>query len=371
VSVAEPRRFAVTVTDEALNDLRARLRNTRWPDEAPGAPWSQGTDLGYVRSLAEEWAERFDWREQERRLNSHPQFTALIDGWRVHFVHHRSGKPPLLLIHGWPSCYVEMLVLVDRLADDFDLVVPSLPGYAFSSRPTAVGIDASYTASVWLKLMELLGYGRFGAVGGDFGAAVATRLALRHPDRLTGILLTTPEMSPVLGPNSPPLSEAERDYLEHRARWDDTERGYSAIQSTRPQTLGYALADSPVGLAAWVIEKWRAWSDSSGDLNTRFGTDFLLTLLTIFWVTNSITSSMRDYYDARWHGAPLTDADYVTTPTAMSLFPHEFVPEGEPPREWYERLYNIQRWTVSAHGGHFAAIEEPESLADDIRSYFS
>ena len=360
---SRPRRFAVDVSDDVLEDLRSRLRNTRWPDDAPGAPWSQGTDLGYLRSLVEEWADGFDWRQQERRLNSYPHFTTVIDGVRIHFLHHRRGRPALLLSHGWPSCFVEMLPLLDRLTDDFDLVVPSLPGYAFSSRPLAVGIDASYTASLWLKLMEVLGYERFGAVGGDFGAAVATHLGLRDPDRLTGILLTTPEMNPVLGPNSPPLSEAERAYLTHRARWDNTERGYSAIQSTRPQTLGYALADSPVGLAAWLIEKWRAWSDSGGDVDARFGTDFLLTMLTIFWVTNSITSSMRDYYDTRWHATPLSDTDYVRTPTAMSLFPHEFVPEGEPPREWYERLYNIQRWTVSAHGGHFAAIEEPDILA--------
>ena len=366
-----PIRFVVHVTDEVLDDLRWRLTNTRWPDEAPGAPWSQGTDLSYLRDLSREWSERFDWREQERRINSYPHFTAFMDGARVHFVHRRSGRPPLLLTHGWPSCFFEMLPLVDRLADNFDVVVPSLPGYAFSSRPTAVGIDSSHTAELWRSLMEHLGYDRFGAVGGDFGAAITTHLALRHPDHLTGILLTTPEMSPVLGPDSPPLSEAERAYLEHRARWDDTERGYSAIQSTRPQTLGYALADSPVGLAAWIIEKWRAWGDTGGNVNAHFGTDFLLTMLTIFWVTNSITSSMRDYYDTRWQGRPLTDLDYVTTRTAFSLFPNEFVAEGEPPREWYERLYNIQRWTVSPHGGHFASIEEPDRLAADIRSFFT
>ena len=366
-----PEPFTIRVPDDVLSDLRSRLRNTRWPDDAPGAPWSQGTDLTYLKGLLREWAERFDWRQQERRLNRYPHFTTEISGGRVHFVHSASGKPPLLLTHGWPSCFVEMLPLVDRLADDFDLVVPSLPGYCFSSRPAQVGIDAVHTAGVWLELMRRLGYDRFGAVGGDFGAAVTTRVALQDPDRLIGILLTTAEMHPVLGQGSRRLSGAERAYLDHVQRWDSTERGYSAIQSTRPQTLGYGLADSPAGLAAWLIEKWRAWSDSKGDLDRRFGTDFLLTVLTIYWSTNSITSSMRDYFDYRWYGTPLTSADYVTVPTAVSVFANEFAAEGEPPREWYERLYNVRQWTVARSGGHFAAAEEPDSLARDIRTHFA
>lgn len=367
----EPEPFTISIQDGVLQDLRDRLLGTRWPDEAPGPPWTQGTDLAYLRSLADEWAHKFDWRQQEQYLNSYSHFTTDIAGARVHFVHERSGKPPLLLAHGWPSCFVEMLPLVQRLSADFDLVIPSLPGYGFSSRPAKVGIDAAYTADLWMQLMSDLGYERFGAIGGDFGAAVATRLALRAPDRMTGILLTTPEMSPALGPGSPPLTEVERAYLQHLESWAATERGYSSIQSTRPQTLGYGLSDSPSGLAAWLIEKWRAWSDSNGDVDARFGTDFLLTMLTIYWCTNSITSSMRDYYDSRWHGTPLTSADYVTVPTAISVFAHEFVPEGEPPREWYARLYNIEQWTVSPHGGHFAAVEEPDTLARDIRTHFS
>ena len=332
---------------------------------------ARAPDLTYLKSLVNEWADRFDWRQQEQRLNEYPHFTMDMPGARVHLVHQGSGNPPLLLTHGWPSCFVEMLPLVDRLSHEFDLIIPSLPGYGFSSRPAWVGINAAYTASMWLELMDRLGYDRFGAIGGDFGAAVTTQLALRVPDRLTGILLTTPEMRPVLDQDSPPLTGAERAYLDHVERWDSTERGYSAIQSTRPQTLGYGLADSPTGLAAWLIEKWRAWSDSNGDLDRRFGTDFLLTVLTLYWSTNSITSSMRDYYDARWHSTPLKSTDYVTVPTAMSVFANEFVPEGEPPREWYERLYNIRQWTVASQGGHFAAAEEPDALARDIRTHFA
>ena len=366
-----PEPFTIAVEDDVLGDLRTRLRNTRWPDDAPGEPWSQGTDLGYLRRLTREWADSFDWRRQEDRLNAYSHFTAELAGSKVHFVHQRSGKPPLLLTHGWPSCFVEMLPLAQRLSHDFDVIIPSMPGYVFSSRPAEVGIDAAYTARLWLELMDLLGYERFGAVGGDFGAAVTTHLALLAPERLTGIMLTTPEMSPVLAADSPPLTDAEQAYLQHVERWAAAERGYSAIQSTRPQTLGYGLSDSPAGLAAWLIEKWRAWSDSDGDVDRHFGTDFLLTVLTLFWATNSITSSMRDYFDSRWHGTRLTSTDYVSVPTAVSVFAHEFVPEGEPPREWYARLYNIQRWTVTTRGGHFAAVEEPDALARDVRTHFS
>ena len=366
----DPAPFTIDIADEVLDDLRTRLRNTRWPDAAPGAPWEQGTDLTYLKALVSVWAHGFDWRRQEHRLNAYPQFTTVIGGTRVHFIHLRSGNPPLLLTHGWPSCFVELLPLVDRLSDEFDLIVPSLPGYGFSSRPAQVGMDSAHTARLWLELMRRLGYDRFGGIGGDFGAAVTTHMALQAPERATRIMLTTPEMTPNLAPGSPPLTDEERAYLEHVERWDASERGYSAIQSTRPQTLGYGLSDSPAGLAAWIIEKWRSWSDSGGDVNQRFGTDLLLTVLTIYWCTNSITSSMRDYYDQRWHGTPLRSSDYVTVPTAMSVFANEFIPEGEPPREWYERLYNIEQWTVAPEGGHFAAAEVPDALARDIRTHF-
>jgi pimeloyl-ACP methyl ester carboxylesterase len=365
---ASPEPFRIHIPDDVLVDLRARLRATRWPDNAPGTPWSQGTDLGYLTHLVDEWAERFDWRMHEQHLNEYPQFSTDVAGIRVHFVHVRRGKPPLLLTHGWPSCFVELLPLVDRLSNDFDLIIPSLPGYGFSSRPDR--IDSVYTANAWLELMSQLGYDQFGAIGADFGAAVTTRLAMIAPERVTRIMLTTSEMRPVLDENSPPLTNAERAYLDHVEAWDATERGYSAIQSTRPQTLGYGLADSPSALAAWIIEKWRAWSDSGGDVDRRFGTDFLLTILTIYWSTNSITSSMRDYFDARWHGSALSSSDYVSVPTAISVFANEFVPEGQPPREWYERLYNIEQWSVADRGGHFAAAEEPDLVARDIRSHF-
>lgn len=365
--------YIVAVPEATLADLRERIRRTRWPEPAPGEPWSQGTDLGYLRDLLAYWADGFDWRAQERRLNRYEHRIADVDGVPIHFVHHRApgGGVPLVLIHGWPSTFLELLGLVDRLGDRFDLIVPALPGYPFSPRPPRTGVTVGYVADLWHRLMLGLGYDRYGAAGGDFGAGVATHLALRQPDRMLGIHLSTPEMRPYTGPGTPPLSEQERAYIEHVARWDATERGYSAIQSTRPQTLGYGLTDSPAGLAAWVLEKWRAWSDSGGDLDARFGRDNLLTMLTVWWAAGSIASSLRDYYDNRWFGAAIGPDDLVRVPTAMAVFANEFVPEGEPPRSWYERLYRIERWTVFDRGGHFAAAEEPDLLAADIAEFFT
>ena len=363
--------FDIHVEQHVLDDLRRRLRDARWPDPAPGPAWSQGTDLGYLRELVRYWIEEFDWRAQETRLNSYEQVVAEVDGVRLHLVHRRSGKPPLVLTHGWPSTFAEMLPLVDLLSDDFDLVVPSLPGYAFSSRPPQVGVDRVYVAGLWHQLMQGLGYERYGACGGDFGAGVATYMALTEPSRMTGIHLSTPEVSPYLGPGSAPLSPVEQAYLDHVEGWDATERGYSAIQSTRPQTLGYGLTDSPVGLAAWLVEKWRAWSDSGGDVDGHIGRDELLTTITLYWVTGSITSSMRDYYDNRFHTVPVGPDDRVRVPTAIAVFPNEFVPEGEPPRSYYERLYDVRQWSVFPRGGHFAASEVPDLLAADIRSFFA
>jgi pimeloyl-ACP methyl ester carboxylesterase len=366
--------FVVAVPEVVLDDLRGRIRGTRWPDPAPGEPWAQGVDLEYLRGLLAYWADGFDWRARERWLNGFEHRVADVDGVRIHFVHHRAaggGGVPLILTHGWPSTFVELLSLVERLGDRFDIVVPSLPGYGFSQRPPRVGVDRAFVAGLWHRLMQGLGYERYGAHGGDFGVGVATYMALLQPERIIGIHLSTPETRPYTGPGAAPLSVEEQSYVDHVARWDETERGYSAVQSTRPQTLGYGLNDSPAGLAAWVLDKWRSWSDSGGDLDARFGADTLLTMLTIWWASGSITSSMRDYYDNRWHGTAIGPSDFVAVPTAMAVFPNEFVPEGQPPRSWYERLYAIRRWTVFPRGGHFAAAEEPDLLAGDIAEFFT
>jgi pimeloyl-ACP methyl ester carboxylesterase len=276
----------------------------------------------------------------------------------VHFVHRRgSGGLPLLLTHGWPSCFTEYLPLL-ALLPDFDVVIPSLPGYGFSARPAQTGVNYRFVASRWHRLMTELGYTRYGAGGGDFGAGVATFLAIDHPTAVAGIHLTNLELSP----DDAPQSDAERAYLAFNDSWASAERGYSSIQSTKPQTVGYGLNDSPAGLAAWLLEKWHSWTDTTPSR------DFLCTLLTIYWATQTITPSMRDYWDNRWHRVTPT---YVSTPTAFALFPHETVLEGEPPREFAKRLYNVTRWTVFDRGGHFAPIEHPDLVAADLAAFFT
>ena len=375
--------FSIEIAEEVLVDLRQRIRQTRWPDQVAGIGWQQGTELQFLKTLLEYWADGFDWRERERELNRFRHFRAEIDGVRIHFVHERArgGKGiPLILTHGWPSCFVELLGLLPLLTDPkahgiegpaFDLVIPSLPGYGFSQRPARTGVNYRYTAGLWRKLMSGLGYDRYGAGGGDFGAGVATYMALDEPERVIGVHLTNLEVPPPQGPSSRPLSDAEREYLARNQRWAEVERGYSSIQSTKPQTVAYGLNDSPAGLAAWILEKWRSWTDSGGDLQARFSRDFLLTLLTLYWATQTIASSMRDYFDNRFHGAPLRAEDFVRVPTGVAVFAHEFAPEGEPPREWAERLYAVRRWTPMPRGGHFAPAEEPALVARDIAAFFA
>ena len=342
-----------------LADLRARLRHTRWPDQVPGIEWNQGTELEWLRRLVSFWADEFDWRAWERKLNALNHFI-----WKgIHFVYQRAASRrgvPLILTHGWPSSFLDYVEILPML-QDFDVVVPSLPGYGFSPRPPKVGINYRYVAERWHELMSELGYSRYGAGGNDFGAGVTTILALDHPESVIGIHLTSLEsdLTPVVDDSE--LSEAERFYVELNRRWEVTERGYSAIQSTKPQTVGYGLNDSPAGLAAYVGEKWRSWSDVTPS------DDFLCATLTLYWVTQTITSSMRDYWDNRWH--PVERA-YVPAPTAFGVFAHNKVPEGEPPRSYLERIYNIQRWTVFPRGGHFAPVEEPAAVAEDLAAFF-
>jgi pimeloyl-ACP methyl ester carboxylesterase len=381
---AEP--FSVAVDPAALDDLRDRVRRARLPGRAPGQEWAQGTDRDWLDGLLGYWADGFDWPSAERRLNRFAHYRVTIGDAVVHFVHERARHGagiPLILGHGWPSCFAELLPLVPLLTDPaghgiggpaFDVIIPSLPGYGFSPRPeVAGGVTYGYVAGLWHALMRGLGYQRYAAGGGDFGAGIATFMALDDPGPLIGLHLTGLELAPYTGPGSRQLSAAEQTYLEQVQRWDRTELGYNAIQSTKPQTLGYALNDSPAGLAAWILEKWRSWSDCGGHLESRFSRDFLLTVVTLYWVTGTITSSMRDYYDnRRWQGEPrLGPDDFAPVPTAVSVFSHMLIPEGEPPKEWAERLYDIRRWTVMPRGGHFASAEEPDLVARDIAAFFA
>jgi len=351
--------FRIQVADEMLNDLRARLRQTRWPDQIPGIDWEQGTELEWLKHLVSYWVLEFDWRAWEQRLNALDHFT-----WEgIHFVRQRaaSGRGiPLILTHGWPGSFLDYMDMLPMLGH-FDVVVPSLPGYGFSQRPPKVGVNYRYVAERWHGLMSELGYSRYSASGYDFGAGVTTFLAFDHPESVIGIHLTTLESDLAPTVDDAGLSDLERSYLAVTRRWDATERGYSAIQSTKPQTIGYGLNDSPVGLAAYVGEKWHSWSDATPP------NDFLCATLTLYWVTQTITSSMRDYWDNRWYPVKPT---YVGTPTAFGVFAHQTVSEGEPPRSYLERVYNIQRWTVFPRGGHFAPAENPAAVAQDMTAFF-
>ncbi|HEY6105085.1 MAG TPA: epoxide hydrolase [Anaeromyxobacteraceae bacterium] len=363
--------FRIAVPDAVLEDLRTRLARTRWPDEADGAGWSLGSDLGYMKALAAHWQERFDWRRAEARLNAFPQFLAEIDDLPIHFVHARGrgARPfPLILTHGWPSTFAELLPVVPALTGaGFDLVIPSLPGFGFSAPHTRRGPRRVH--DLWAALMRVLGYHRFGACGSDLGARVTSRLGWYHRERLAGIHISSVDLEwPEPLPDD--LSPAEREYVARVRKWEQEEGGYAAIQSTAPQTLGYGLADSPVGLAAWMVEKFRSWSDCGGEISRRFGMDELLTATTIYWVTGTINSANRSYFEARHDPAPLRlpPGTRIEVPTGIAMFPGE--KDLLVPRSFAERCYRVVRWTEPPRGGHFVALEEPELLAGDIQAFF-
>jgi pimeloyl-ACP methyl ester carboxylesterase len=377
-----PEPFRLEVPQAVLDDLRQRLARTRWPDAVEGAGWSYGADLGYMKELVAYWQEGFDWRAQERLINSFPNFRVSLDGLRIHFLHvaGRGPKPfPLVLTHGWPGSFLEFLKIIPRLTDPaahggdardaFTIVIPSIPGYGFSDRPTAAGCSNRRIAGLWLALMRGLGYERFGAQGGDWGAGISTWLALEHPEHVVGLHLNYIPGSyyPHLGPESPPLTGAEEQFLAECDRWFEEEGGYAAVQRTFPQTPAYALNDSPVGLAAWIVEKYRAWGDCEGEVERRFSKDELLANVTLYWVTETIHSSMRLYFESRRTPLQLKAGERIAVPTAVADFPKE---APAPPREWVERGYHLVRWTPMPRGGHFAALEEPALLAEDLRAFF-
>jgi microsomal epoxide hydrolase len=375
-----PRPFAITIGDEVLADLRTRLQRVRWPDEVPDAAWRYGTGLGYMTELVAYWRDRYDWRAHEATLNSFRQFTVPVAGIDLHFIHEPGvglAPLPLLLSHGWPGSVWEFHRLIPMLtdparfggdpADAFTVVAPSLPGYTFSFRPGQPRFGVVEMADVLAKLMtDVLGYRRFAAQGGDWGAFVTSYLGAAYADRLVGIHVNLLAVRrDVSAPAEP--TEAETAYLAELQHWQREETGYQWIQGTKPQTLAYGLTDSPVGLAAWIVEKFRTWSDCGGDVERRFTKDVLLTNIMLYWVTGAINPSFWPYY-ARFHQPwPVGEKQKVTVPTAYAEFPREIL---HPPRAWAERVYNIRRWTRMPAGGHFAALEEPAALATDIRAFF-
>ena len=372
--------YEIPCSDAAVVDLRRRLGETRWPDEIAGSRWEYGVELPYLREICSYWQNRFDWRHHVSELSKLHHYRFERDGLGIHFVHERSAARsavPLIITHGWPGSFLEMLKLIPLLTaprrDDpdgvsFDVVIPSLPGFGFSDRPAEPGMNSERIADLWAALMSELGYGRFGVQGGDFGASVATFLGLRYAGRVLGIHLNYIPGSYVPSLESgPPLSDEERQSLADGDRWYQENGAYAHVQSREPQTLGCALNDSPVGLAAWILEKFRLWADCDGDLARRFTNEELLANVTLYWMTQTITSSSRLYLETRKHPVHMKPNERVAVPCAVARFPLE---SPFPTRSWIERGYNVQRWTAMPRGGHFAAMEEPDLLAADIRAFF-
>jgi pimeloyl-ACP methyl ester carboxylesterase len=363
--------FRVNVSNEQIADLRTRLARTIWPSEIPNVGWEYGTNLAYQMEICRYWEEAFDWRLWEAKLNGYPQFLASVDNLAIHFLHIRSSRPnplALLLTHGWPSSVFEYLPLIPLLSD-FDLVIPSLPGHGFSAAAQAPGLSIFRTAELWHQLMtQVLGYSQYVAQGGDWGAYAASRLGYLFPEAVLGIHLSyvVGGLVPFLDSASAPLTSAEQEMLERRRQWDQLEGGYEHLQSTKPQTLAFALCDSPSGLAAWILEKWRSWTDCHGDLESKFSKDELLANIAWYWFTNTAGSAARLYYETRANPWILRKGERIDLPTAIASFPKELVVS---PKEWAERLYAVKQWTDMPRGGHFAALEEPALLADDIRSF--
>jgi pimeloyl-ACP methyl ester carboxylesterase len=376
--------FRIQVSDATLADLRERLSRTRFPDQIEGAAWDYGTELGYLRELVAYWRDKFDWRAQEAALNRFPQFrTAQGGGQRVHFLHVRSPHPnafPLVITHGWPGSIFEFHKIIGPLVDPpahggdardaFHVVCPSIPGYGFSDPPRTRGWDTRRMAETNAQLMAQLGYARYGAQGGDWGAIISTQNALVDPQHCTAIHLNMVVAFPPQGVADPTagLSDLEKKAVADLFAFQKDETGYQAIQGSKPQTLGYGLNDSPAGLAAWIVEKFRTWSDCGGDVEKRFTKDELLTNVMIYWASGSIASSTRLYYETMKSGRFGPATTRVEQPTGCAIFPKELY---RAPRAWAERAFNVQQWTVMAAGGHFAALEEPRLLVDDVRSFFA
>ena len=358
------------------SDLRRRLADTRWSDEVV-ADWRYGTAQRPLRELIRHWQSGYDWTQAVERLRALPHFRAEIDGYGIHFLHFKGrGKAPqaLLLMNGWPSSFVEYSRLAAMLADpashggndadSFDVVIPAHPGFGYSDRPSAPNqVDS---VDLFHRLMtEGLGYPNFIASGTDIGAGVATRMALKYPAALRGIHISAQTDAPLTAA-SPPLNDAERAYQRRVQKWRDDEGAYQHLQSTRPQTLAYALNDSPAGLASWLLEKFRLWSDAGPNLFDVFPKDMLIDNLNLYWSTQTIASSMRYYYEARHFRATLLPDARITVPTAICMWPKDLVVG---PREWAERFYKVYQYSVQAHGGHFPAWERPDLYAEDIRRF--
>ena len=373
--------FSCNVPDEVIADLKRRLSHTRLPDQLDGAGWDYGTERSYLDELCGYWRDSFDWRAAEARFNRYPQFTTEINGENVHFYHIRSPEPdaiPLIITHGYPGSVAEFLDLLGPLSDPashggdrrdaFHVIAPSIPGYGFSGPTHHKGFSLGKAAEINVALMERLGYDRYIAQGGDFGSAISSAMAAHYPDRVIALHLNFILGKPADMANpTAGLSEQELKEMAWKRNYDAHESGYQAIQGTKPQTLAYGLTDSPAGLAAWIVEKFKTWSDCDGDIEKSFSKDHLLENIMLYWVTGTINSAMRLYYESIGPSrTPDKEWPFVSVPTAHARFPADIRPT---PRIWAEQMFNIVRWTTIPKGGHFAAFEQPELFLADLREF--
>ncbi|MEO8149463.1 MAG: epoxide hydrolase family protein [Bacteroidia bacterium] len=363
--------FTINISQEVLDDLKARIKNTRWTDEIIGSGWSYGANLSYMRELADYWLNKFDWRKVEDKINSYPNFIADIENYKIHFLHIKGkGKisVPLIITHGWPGSFLEMTKLIPLLASDtelsFDLIIPSIPGFGFSQKINTPGCNLWFIAGLWSKLIKELGYEKVLAQGGDFGAAISTALALKHPENILGLHLNYIPGSyfPFL-PDGEKFTEEEIEFQKSADDWYKTEGAYSHQHRTKPLTLAYGLNDSPIGLCAWIIEKFYGWSDCNGNIENNFTKDELLSNISLYWITETIHSSIRLYNENSKVPLHFSKNDFINIPVGIARFHKE---EPFPPRKFIERGYNIIHWTDINKGGHFAAMEQPGLLAHDI-----
>lgn len=367
--------FEVNIAQSELDDLNERIQKVRWPDEIENSDWKYGTSLSYIKELADYWKNEFDWRTIEKKINSFPNFIANIDGNKIHFLHIKSKNEnaiPIIITHGWPGSFLEMFKIIPYLTESdnvsFDIVIPSIIGFGFSEKPIENGSDYGFNADLWHKLMIKLGYNKYALQGGDIGAGISIKIAQKYPENIIGLHLNyiSDSYEPYLKENNNTTTDIIK-FRKHLKEWNEQEGAYSTIQSTKPLSLAYGLNDSPIGLCSWIIEKFNAWSDNNGNIENSFTKQELLANVTLYWLTQTIHSSIRMYHEISLNPLKFRKDDFINIPVGFAKFPKEI---PTPPREYIEKGLNIVHWTDLPKGGHFPALEQPKLLADDIIIFF-
>lgn len=362
-------KFKVNIPQSEIDDLKRRIKETRWLNEVNSSDWEFGTSLSYLKELSTYWEQEFDWRKIENEINSFPNYTTKIDNHKIHFLHIKSKQKnaiPLLITHGWPGSFIEMLKIIPHLINNFDIIIPSIVGFGFSENYLNDSVDYGFVAELWHKLMIKLGFQKYGMQGGDLGAGISIRLAQNHPENIIGLHLNyiSDSYQPYLTED---IGEEIKEYKEYLENWNKREGAYGDIQSTKPLSLAYGLNDSPIGLCAWIIEKFNSWSDNKGNIENCFSKDELLANVSLYWFTKTIYSSMKIYHGISQNPLVFTKDAFIATPVGFAKFPKEI---PVPPRKYIEKGFNIVHWTEMPKGGHFGAMEQPELLALDLISFF-